>query len=89
MLFSESSEAYLHFLNMDTIHGVTEVVAARADDSTTGPVSTGVEFPFGNSTQSQFYVRMDTCTGRVFYLHSSKLMKCHLVGGNKWHYIIW
>ena len=53
---SESTEAYLHFLNLDTIHGTTEVVAALADDRATGPVSTDTDFPFGDSTQTQFYV---------------------------------
>lgn len=41
---------------MDTIHGVSEVVAARADDASTGPVSVDTSFPFGDTTQSQFYV---------------------------------
>ena len=53
---SESTDVYLHFLNMDTIHGVSEVEAARSDDGYTGPVSVDGNFPFGDSTQSQFYV---------------------------------
>ena len=41
---------------MDTILGVTDVVAVLADDGATGPVSIEPDFPFGDSTQAEFYV---------------------------------
>ena len=54
--FPESTEIYLQFLDLDALLGVNEVVAARADDSYTGPISIGTSFPFGITNQTQFYV---------------------------------
>ena len=53
---------------MDTVHGVSEVVAARADDSYTGPVSIDTNFPFGDTTQSQFYVSCNSIVVRAMFM---------------------
>ena len=68
---------------MDTVYGVSEVVAARADDSYTGPVSIDTNFPFGDTTPSQFYVSCNNIVVRAMF------MTFNLVGGHKWDSFLW
>ena len=45
---------------MDVSYGVEEMFLAEADEGTSDAISIPIGFPFGQSIQTQFYVRVNT-----------------------------
>ena len=56
--FAITDDIYFPFIELGAVYGVDRVFAEESDDGTTGPVPIEPPFPFGSSTQSQFYVSL-------------------------------
>lgn len=56
LIFLDSTDIYLQFLDLDAILDVEETVVRRSDDDAPGPISIDTAFPFGDSSQTNFYV---------------------------------
>ena len=60
-------KAYLPFIPMDVSYGVDEIFLPESDDGTSDAIPIDIPFPFGNSTQSQFYVSVTFLEKKRFY----------------------
>jgi hypothetical protein len=54
--FAITDDIYFPFIELGVVYGVDQVFAEESDDETTGPIPIEPPFPFGSSSQSQFYV---------------------------------
>ena len=54
--FTVTDDIYFPFVQLGAVYGVNQVFAEETDDGTTGPIPIAPTFPFGSSTQTQFYV---------------------------------
>ena len=59
-LGANRNDVYLPFIPMDVSYGVAEMFLAEADEGTSDAISIPIGFPFGQSIQTQFYVRVNT-----------------------------
>ena len=55
------TDVYLPFVQLNVIYGVSQVFVPESDDGVTGPIEIDLNFPFGFSIQTQFYVRSNAC----------------------------
>ena len=82
------TDVYFPFIQLNAIYGSSQLFAEESDDGTTGFIQIGPGFPFGNSTQRQFYVCKITIAHEMVYWYYVSLFS-FIIGGDKWTPVFW